>query len=282
MICATDFITDLIRMPVVIYITRPLKNIFMHEIIAFDFDGVICDSTEECLVTGYNAWLAYNGRGEFIYDPEQVPSDLAKYFRFRKGYVRTAGQYFAIFYSASDRSIKDDRDFEQICLRHMRQIKYFEALFFSVRDKLREHDVEYWISLHRLYEGVRENFKKLLKLTEVFIVTGKDKRSVDIFLRHNRIVFSGSKIFDKEAADNKLVALDRISNITHKDADEIIFIDDNIKHLLGPKKQGYIVYLAKWGYGLPHDIILAKQKKIPVISLEDWTDVVFDGLLDKK
>ena len=33
----------------------------------FDFDGVICDSTNECLVTSFNAWSSYNNINEFRY-----------------------------------------------------------------------------------------------------------------------------------------------------------------------------------------------------------------------
>ena len=35
------------------------------KIIVFDFDGVVCDSTDECMVTSWNAWEEWNQRDNF-------------------------------------------------------------------------------------------------------------------------------------------------------------------------------------------------------------------------
>jgi len=31
-----------------------------YKYVVFDFDGVVCDSTNECLVTAWNAWERWN------------------------------------------------------------------------------------------------------------------------------------------------------------------------------------------------------------------------------
>ena len=36
-----------------------------RKIVVFDFDGVVCDSTDECMVTSWNAWEKWNERDAF-------------------------------------------------------------------------------------------------------------------------------------------------------------------------------------------------------------------------
>ena len=36
-----------------------------NKIFFFDFDGVICDSTYECMVTSFNSWSVLNNTNEF-------------------------------------------------------------------------------------------------------------------------------------------------------------------------------------------------------------------------
>ena len=36
-----------------------------RKLMVFDFDGVVCDSTNECLVTSWNAWEEWESRSTF-------------------------------------------------------------------------------------------------------------------------------------------------------------------------------------------------------------------------
>ena len=36
-----------------------------RKLMVFDFDGVVCDSTNECLVTSWNAWEKWESRSTF-------------------------------------------------------------------------------------------------------------------------------------------------------------------------------------------------------------------------
>src|SRR3989338_7578367 len=86
-----------------------MRNKDERMIVVFDFDGVICDSTEECLITGYNAWLEYQKKDGFVTKAAQIPPGLVKYFRRLRGMVRTAGQYFAIFKSYGSANMEPPR-----------------------------------------------------------------------------------------------------------------------------------------------------------------------------
>lgn len=246
----------------------------MSKIVAFDFDGVICDSTDECLITGYNAWTEYNNGGNFIYHLDQVSPDIAGYFRPLRGYVRTAGQYFVIFNSLSSKSIRNENDFEEECKKYSTQIDSFGDFFFVARKKLKDNDIDYWIRLHHPYKGVKEGLGKIKETACIFVVTGKDKDSVYTFLEYYGIDLSEERIFDKDAAINKLAALNQITQMEGRSIHDIIFIDDNIKHLIEPKQSGYQVYMAEWGYSMANHIEIARDNNIPVIGLDNWIEVV--------
>lgn len=248
----------------------------MKKIVVFDFDGVICNSTEECMITGYNAWLKYNKKNNFIRSSEEVPSDLAQYFRPLRSLVRTAGQYFLIFNSYKNGQINTEADFNDYCRKCEDEISEYEKLFFQSRDILRDQDVTYWLNLLYSYEDFSENMKKVIIKTDVYIVTGKDKDSVRTFLLHAGIDFQASRIYDKDAAHNKVGALKEIAQRENRALAEIVFLDDNINHLLEPKEAGCLVYLAGWGYHLQEHLQKAVYNKIEILNLKDWCDIIMN------
>src|SRR3989338_7628338 len=150
--------------------------------------------------------------------------------------------------------------------------------FFLARDKIRNRNIDYWVRLHDVYEGISENFQKINNVADVFIVTGKDKRSVKTFLNSFGINFLEKKIYDKEAADNKLGALKEIAKITQKRLTDIIFLDDNIYHLLPPKQNGCQVFMAGWGYHCDGHLRKAKEQGIEVLQLQNWKERITEAL----
>ena len=242
----------------------------MSQLIAFDFDGVICNSTGECLVTGYNAWLQYTEQDGFVTTIEEVPEDLAKYFWPRRGFVRTGGQYFTIFHSFENGSMEAEEDFDHLCATYSNEIDQFEQLFFEARDKIRSQDVNHWISLHTAYDGVPTDFKKLYEDNNLYMVTGKDGTSVKTILKHEGIEIAEDRIYDKNAAKNKLAALTAISEKTGIKLSDIIFVDDNINHLLPPKESGCQIFMAGWGYHTDKQLQKAKDLGIEILELDTW------------
>lgn len=243
----------------------------MNKVVCFDFDGVICNSTEECLITGYNAWLKYQGQEGFITKPEEVSSDLANYFRKWRGLVRTGDQYFLLFNSFTDsKLLKDEADFEKRNEIKKPEKKKYKELFFEARVKLREQDFDYWVSLHEIFDGISEGFKEMMNMADVYIVTGKDRDSAKAFLKSMEIDFPKKKIYDKSVADNKLLAVEKISRLTGQKQEDIIFLDDNINHLLNLKQGGCQVLMAGWGYHLDEHLEKAQSSHIEILSLENW------------
>jgi hypothetical protein len=62
--------------------------------------------------------------------------------------------------------------------------------------------------------------------------------------------------------------------------DAAVFIDDNVHHLLAPSQAGCHVFMAGWGYHTDEQMRLARDRFIPILQLESWTETVaavYDG-----
>jgi len=80
----------------------------MSNLLLWDFDGVIIDSIDECLLTSYNAYLQYQGISNgFIETLEDIPKYYREEFYRARKYVRPAGEFFVLYKAVSD-NIKID------------------------------------------------------------------------------------------------------------------------------------------------------------------------------
>ena len=102
----------------------------MNKVLCLDFDGVICNSVKECLITGYNAWLKYNHNNNFYTKAEDIPADLAQYFYSWRGYVRTGGQYYIIFHSYGNSKLKNESEFEKANECYKNKVASYQKFFF--------------------------------------------------------------------------------------------------------------------------------------------------------
>ena len=67
-----------------------------NKIFFFDFDGVVCDSTCECMVTSFNSWSSYNNTNEFRSKVDEFSSAEIKNFKQLRPYVKGAGDYYIL------------------------------------------------------------------------------------------------------------------------------------------------------------------------------------------
>ena len=68
-------------------------NIFEARVMVFDFDGVVCDSTNECMVTAWNTWERWSNSDRFRCDLSKFTNSDKESFRKLRPYVRGAGEY---------------------------------------------------------------------------------------------------------------------------------------------------------------------------------------------
>lgn len=73
-------------------------NIAKNKVVyILDFDGVICDSIDECMLTSYNSFNDTN-----IINICEIPTQYKKYFYEYRFYVRPAKEYFLLCKAYSD------------------------------------------------------------------------------------------------------------------------------------------------------------------------------------
>ena len=241
-----------------------IKN---KSIIVFDFDGVVCDSTDECMVTSWNAWEEWETRDNFRNDLSEFTEDNKVNFRKVRPRVRGAGEYYILRRAFSEGiSIDNQEVYDKLEEEWKEHIVPFKTIFFKAREKLRRDDINAWIDLHPVFNGVVEVMKTLNDQNRLCIATLKDAKSVRLILENKGIKIKENRMLDQSRIKSKLQALDIFRKQLGCNKKDMVFIDDNVTHLLEPKNEKYIVFLATWGPVLEDYLSIAKINKIPLLN----------------
>ncbi|MDP3764965.1 MAG: hypothetical protein Q8R04_00480 [Nanoarchaeota archaeon] len=108
---------------------------------------------------------------------------------------------------------------------------------------MQDKDLKKWIGLNPPFKNIVEKLKNL-NFDNVFIITSKDGKSVEILMKHYGIKFPEPHILDNRILD-KIKKL-RMLNCP---LDEVHFVDDIYSNLAPIKKATPVkCYLAVWGY----------------------------------
>ena len=237
------------------------------KIVVFDFDGVVCDSSDECMVTSWNAWEKWESRDGFRNDLSKFTKQDELNFRKVRPRVRGAGEYYILRRAISEGiSIESQETYNILEKRWQENIEPFKVLFFKAREKLRQDEIDIWISLHHVFEGVLEALKTLNNQNRLYIATLKDAKSVRLILENQGIIIQKDRLYDQSQIKSKLQALDKFRKQICCDKSDMIFIDDNPTHLIEPRKAGYLVYLTTWGQTLEEYLRIAEQYNIQFLD----------------
>ena len=120
------------------------------KILVLDFDGVVCDSTSECLVTSLDAWQIYskdNIEERFVVDIND--EEFVKFFRRLRPYVRGGGEYLIVYLFWVDGKILPSRkDFVFKSNSLIKEQDTFAKIFYECRSNLIVNNETMWCSLH--------------------------------------------------------------------------------------------------------------------------------------
>ncbi|MEL7351590.1 MAG: HAD family hydrolase [Cyanobacteria bacterium P01_A01_bin.116] len=243
------------------------------QLIAFDFDGVICDGLIEYFET---AWQAYCQ----LFDPDvdTPPEGLAEKFYPLRPVVET-GWEMPVLVQVLVQGAKAEQVIEQW---PQMALPYLEAAGLSkaqsvqaldgVRDRKIKDDLQSWLNLHRFYPGMIDRVGALLQSDlPVYIVSTKEGRFIKALLSQSGLDFPSDRILGKEVKRPKYETL-RLLKERHA-APDIWFVEDRLPALNDVKKQKDLtevqLFLADWGYNLAPDREAAVQdSRIHLLSLE--------------
>jgi len=217
----------------------------MNKVIVFDFDGVLCDSIKECMIVSFNAYWSNRTIGT-----DKISPELSNYFYRYRNLVRPAGEYFIIWESYYNNRNFKNASYNEMVVDNSHKISRFQGVFFDYRRELKK-DLSYWLSLHDPYPNTQEYFNN--HSTSVYILTNKDRDSVEIISTEHGYRNRIKEIYSKEISTDKKLLINRLI-ADHHDASKRIhfyFIDDHVHNLLDVcrgENKNVTGILAKWGY----------------------------------
>ena len=248
------------------------------QILASDFDGVICDGLKEYFASTEKAYR------EIWFSEKLVPdSELTNNFYRLRPVIETGWEMpvllralvlnyspeeiLTTWYSIRDEIVEKEQLDKKICSQALD----------NVRDNWIQNDLDGWLKLHRFYPGVLDKLKQIVSLDlQFYIVTTKEGRFVKQLLQQQGIELNETQIIGKESKRPKYETLRIIKeNATESDA-TIWFVEDRIQALQQVRQQSDLkevkLFLADWGYNTESQRAMAKARDdIQLLSRSQFT-----------
>jgi phosphoglycolate phosphatase-like HAD superfamily hydrolase len=217
----------------------------MDGLVFLDFDGVICDSLLETLVSSW--WGYHLLRGEE--QPSAMPASLRNEFAGLRPYVR-AGEDFILIHElvAAKVPVRSQAEFdEQLAQRGERMIRRYRESFYKARGDFLARDRRYWMALNRLYPHVVPLLADWVSSPSLYILSTKGADFIVAILRNKGIPVDPKRVLSCAAREKKDTILRSLADHGREKA---LFIDDQIDHLAPDEARDprIIGFLASWGY----------------------------------
>ncbi|MCX7029192.1 MAG: HAD family hydrolase [Spirochaetes bacterium] len=223
----------------------------MSTLLVLDFDGVICDSVEECYESSREARFRLRGGAGPV--PEPPADGLAAFARMRP-FVRN-GEDFLVMLDAAERGVPvpDQAAFDALAAGiGPKVLRDFKARFYDARERLLAEERSRWLRMNRIFPHARAALLAAggAGLPLAILSTKRSPYILEI-LSSNGIPFSAEHVHHttgpKAPVVRELLAASGCGNA--------VFIDDQIDYLLGlddPRIEGR---LASWGYVRPEWLV---------------------------
>lgn len=234
--------------------------------LVLDFDGVVCDGLNECLLSVWNTWHDLDVDAFNINTLNAIPLDFSQRFTQYRNFVRHSGHFVLPFFSdapAYASSSDFDIAFEKIA-EHI--VDDFLMRFENYRAEVIKHKYQEWIDMHSYYDGMFDVVAN--PQNDIYIVSGKDTYSIVQILASKGLTVSHEKIYGSQK--NKIPALQSIADKLGATFDTIDFFDDNLNNTLTAKKAGFNANWAGWGYKTDGDLLISKQENIRLLQLNEF------------
>ena len=223
-----------------------------------DFDGVICDSIDECFVS---SWYAFFSEAADL--PISVKLSAHRQFAGYRPYIRRGADYLLLQHCINDEiCLEHQSDFDkQEQLTGVGMMDMYHQQFYAARKHFLSTDESYWLSLNHIYPGLRKHLRTVAN--DAWILTTKEADFAHRITSAQGISWNRKKII----CTGKNRKLDFIQDIMGNDSEvRGIFIDDQIDHFKGNKDSRVTCLLADWGYVKPEWLNRATET-ISLVSL---------------
>jgi phosphoglycolate phosphatase-like HAD superfamily hydrolase len=262
-------------------------------VLVLDFDGVICSSAREVLLTGLEAFLDLKPTSTLA-DALHRLSNAAQ--KSQEGFendllyraflplipLGNRAEDFGVALLALEAGIEleDQEHYDRFFQSQDQEwLGTYHRKFYEVRERSRIRDLELWLALHQPYGEFLSLLKRARGRSIYAIATAKDGASVRLLLNRFGIadLFPDELLLDKETAVKKRKHLREIAARTESKLSDITFVDDKVNHLESVSDLGVRPTLAAWGYNTKREHQRALDLGYDVVTLETAATALFGG-----
>jgi len=243
------------------------------KLLILDFDGVIVDSAYECWVRCADVTTVDETLDDVQTDDEAAKGLFLKY-RYLVGPAHEFYYLMRAIQECGDETVS--QCFYEYASENDNTLAYrFKDNFFKSRQRHKKKDMAGWIGSNKGYRSVIDLAVRFSDRSRLFIATMKDEQSVLDILKFNGINCKSTHILGDSLGSNKYEHLSKIiSRHQEIEANDIMFIDDNYKHLREVAELGVDMKLATWGYGTAESHKEALINGVSLMNLDDCEEIV--------
>ena len=255
-------------------------SVKLPDLLALDFDGVICDGLIEYFSSTRKAY-------EHIWQPEENCDRFAPAFYRLRPVIETGWEMpillRALILDISEAMILEDWHTTALQIIQSEGLDKASVVqkLDGVRDSQIRADLNSWLALHSFYPGMIKYLQQIIATSiNLYIVTTKEGRFVSQLLKQQGINLSPEQIIGKECKRPKYETLRILRDRHQVDGNDISidFVEDRLPALKQVNQQDDLdfvsLYLADWGYNLESDRNLAEaDKRIQLLSLAQFPQI---------
>jgi phosphoglycolate phosphatase-like HAD superfamily hydrolase len=216
-------------------------------LLVLDFDGVICDSVDECFVASWEARFRLRGGTGPVPAP---PAGRGAAFAHLRPFVRN-GEDFLVILEAAERGAApaDQAGFDSLAAALPRgELADFKRRFYEARERMLAEERERWLGLNRVYPHSRAALLAAVAADLPLRVLSTKRRPYILeILAANGVRLPAADVHHTTEHKAPLVS----ALLDAAGLERAVFVDDQVDFLRGledPRVEGY---LAAWGYVRP-------------------------------
>ena len=237
--------------------------------VIFDFDGVLLDSRNELIITGYNV-----RSDKCVKSLSEIPSPFINFMTKHRTYARNAGEtaYLAeLAFDASDNTAMSREEFlEKLGRLSKDELLIFQKNFFAARGRFISEDKDAWYALNTPHQPLWDFVSKKAAPS---ILTYKNEEAVRALARHYGLELAA--VYSIPTGTPKAIKLQELVEEFHED--RLFYVDDsytNLVEIYSSGIKGVELLLATWGYGCPEECKSGDLVGIKQILQPDLIDIM--------
>ena len=247
-------------------------------VLALDFDGVLCDSAIECLINSYNSFNVIEESSiKKVYGLGEIAIGEVEAFMTFRPLVRVAKEYCLLWHMIKENQEIDlGKDINKQAKIGADKLEEFNSIFYTQRKEWMEKDKKAWLEHNPLYNGMRETLLKISDRENVFIVSSKDRSAIKTITEYNGLPVDDDKILGSDSGMDKDALFLKLKEASSIRFSDITFLDDNVNNLLKAKDMGISVFFASWGYSMEGEKRRVRELGVTAVALEDFGEWAMD------